>query len=179
MQKFFILSIGCHLALFSLFFARLNLAHNDNIGTHEKIIAYMYQQQSFVHHQEKSSPFPIKEQAQKNSITQSRVTTGSVNQVAKQTLGASDELLTLLHNMIEAEINRSNFSYYPQKIYVAFTLFPDGHIENVRCLESSAYASVNLAAIKAVGAIQPVAIARNFLSVPRELKIAIIFASII
>lgn len=177
MQKFFTLSIGFHLALFSLFFAHLNLARHDNIGTHEKIIAYMYQQQPSVHSQKKSSPLPIKEQAQQNNTAQSRATTGSKNQPAEQTLGESNELLTSLHNKIEAEINRSNFSSYPQKIYVAFTLFPDGHIENIRCLESSESASLNLAVIKAVSAIQPVAIARNFLSVPRELKITVVFGA--
>lgn len=176
MRKPLILSLGFHLALFTSFFVHVNFTQN-NVGTHEAIMAYMYQQQSFARYQEKSSPLLIKEHAQKNNAEQSRVAANFANHPAQQTLGEPNELLTLLHNMIEAQINQTNFFNREQKIYVAFTLFPDGHIENIRCLESSESASLNLAVIKAVSAIQPVAIARNFLSVPRELKITVVFGA--
>lgn len=179
MRKPFVLSLSAHLALFMLFFMQLNLVdNNNNIGTHEKIVAYIYQQRLSKHRQEKSWSLPIKEQAQKSSAGQSRITTSSINQAAQQTLGKEDELLTSLHNMIEAEINRNNFSRYTQKVYIAFTLFPDGHIANIHLLEPSESANLNLAVIKALNAIQPVTTARNFLSAPHELKIQIVFGVI-
>lgn len=178
MRKPLILSLGFHLALFTSLFVHFNFAQN-NVGTHEEIMAYMYQQQSFARHQEKSSPLPIKEQAQKNDGGQFRAAAGFVNHPAQQTLGEPNELLTLLHNMIEAQINQTNFFNRKQKIYVAFILFPDGHIANVHLLESGASAHLNLAVIKAINAIQPVAAARNFLSIPHELKIQIVFGNII
>ena len=173
MRKFFILSFGFHLALFTPFFVRINFVQH-NVGAHEKIIAYLYQQQLLMQHQEKLFQLPINKQAKKNSAERSKAASSHANQQVQQTLGEPDELLTLLHNMIEVQINHADFFNQEQKIYVTFTLFPDGHIENIRLLECSASANLNLAVIKAVNAIQPVTSARNFLSVPHEFKIRII-----
>lgn len=179
MRKPLVLSFSLHSALFALLFVHFNFAQNQ-IGRHEKINAYMYQQQSLANTQVRSPQYgalPINENSKISSAKPPKTMPNYVNQPARQMLGKPDELLMLLHNLIEAQINRTSFFNQEQKVVVTFTLFPDGHIENAALLGVSESASLNAAIINAVNAIAPVKIAHNFLSNPRMFKIQIVFSA--
>ena len=175
MQKSFVLSIGLHGALFAALYVHFGITP-DNIGT-QQIMAYMYQRQLLHKHQGTSLGLLAKDRAKIKGAQIQAAASSAVDQSARQTPGEMDGLLMLLHDMIETRVKQRVFAQHEQKFYVAFTLFPDGHIENARLVEASETADLNRAVIAAVNAIQPVAFARNFLSVPRELTIQIIFGT--
>lgn len=109
--------------------------------------------------------FAVKKQDQKIGQHASEPAANAIDVSKKQSLalfqktGKENALMILLHNRI------SQAQRYPHRalvleeqgrIEIGFTLFPNGHIENVRVLSSSHYLILDQAAMQAVQSIDPV-----------------------
>lgn len=90
------------------------------------------------------------------------------------------KLLEILHDAIRQQ------QQYPQAalllkqqgvVQIAFRLFPDGHLENLRIAHSCGINDLDQSALAAVAAINPVKIAGSYLHAPKDFYIDLVYRS--
>jgi len=170
MNKSFCLSLGLHLGLLGLL--HVNFKTDAVVGMPTRIAAYVYHKSTLMQRSQASLLLPLK----KNGIVSSRGKKSSItsNQSSHIIAGVPNQLLLLLHDMIEAQIKHDGFFGARQNIRLAFTLFPDGHIEDVQLLVASNDAKFNVTIMQALQQIQPVTLARDFITTAQYLQLVIV-----
>lgn len=120
---------------------------------------------------------PQKKMSKKVSVNATR---SHLNQ-SQAILGTKvNELITLLHQAIQAH------QHYPPSAeamgqsghtIVAFTLYLDGHVNDVRMIQSSGFNSLDHAALAAIYDAAPFQNVEHYLQQPQQFSIAVVFES--
>jgi TonB family protein len=131
---------------------------------------------------------PLSEAIQKKTTKPSTITQRSVNKplasaakkaiFTNQNQHASDSLITLLHEAIQAQQQYPETALAMQRAgqaTVEFTLAPDGKVSNLHLVKTSGTASLDQAAIEAVRSAGPFQHIEHYLSSTRQFQIDVIF----
>lgn len=187
----FILALALHTAVFLLLIITFSLpAKNPEQTSPSKLVkAYIYS--SSVTHSQGTNKPRIKENINNNVKTllqqnKQHNTSKNKNKLSSNETLASigsnvnneTELLQLLHVAIQAQ------QRYPRDalmlgrkgiVLIAFNLFPDGHIENLKIITSSGTISLDKAALIAVKAAAPFKAVNNYLHEAHLFTIHVVF----
>jgi TonB family protein len=107
----------------------------------------------------------------KYSDTVDKATTAANNQQILQ-------LVLYFHDLIQAQIEYpANIHSFlgNKKVYLSFVLFPDGHIEDIKIVQSSGIVIFDRAVLDAVSSLPRVTIAQEILKKPKEFNVPIEF----
>lgn len=173
------LSILLHILIIAGLFFHFQ-SNKISLGNNVALKAYIYHQPYLIAQKKKFSG-KFLSAGQNNKLLQHgdllswQQNNCSENSLTQKTLrGKHDELLIMLHNLIQKQIayvDALSLVAGNRKTKVAFDLLPNGHVEQVKIQHSSGLKFLDNLAVCAVKEIQPVAAAKRFLRSKRHFAV--------
>lgn len=160
---------------------------HKNTGTSAKINAYIYTPQLFSSTSDKINVRNARTKTKPIKVNNSQLLSHQLQPLPNQkpnnlpqskTMGTKNKLLEILHDLIQQKV--LNFTNDWRNISnktttVNFTLYPDGHIDNLTTVKSSGIIVLDENAKNAVYEIQPVIAAKELLAQQDLFQIDIVF----
>jgi TonB family protein len=178
MKKAIIFSCMLHIILLACFLTSFDQILEQHVDTDRFLPVYIYQKKPVKQQVAEEVRLFRKDSSQAVSQKNRAVIVQRKNEYTRDTVQSKhSELLILLHDLIQTHIQYPNLflGFQPVQMRVSFSLFPDGHVENVQILQSSGKDTLDKAALRAVQSIQPVIKAQKFLIDQKRFEVQIMF----
>jgi len=170
MKKYLLTSISLHITLL-IFAAIFGFWWGTKQNSINKIDVYLEGQKERNFY---SKPYPLKKSSLGSDNTNFKTASQiQKNQHAENNSQSSSQLTLFLHNLIQAQIKHPSTispAFGGHKVYLSFTLFPDGHIENEKILQSSGIALLDQLALEGLSSLPKTTVAQKLLQHPEEFK---------
>lgn len=178
MKRYFLISFSLHLNLLLIVLINFIFSQNTQHSFASKINSYISNYSSYqktVGHVKKPitkhGTFKFKKTS--NTVTINKTTKSINNQQVSQ-------LILYLHDLIQSQIKypsdiNINVFRGNKKVYLSLTLFPDGHIEKTKIIQSSGILIFDNTVLDTISSLPIITIAQKMLQEPKEFIIPIEF----
>lgn len=196
MRRAIVLSAILHIVIITLLFCHFYQHKKYKVGNNNVIHAYIYPKSFLIknvnlvarnansQHNKRKNIAKTRIHKRGEEIVIKRKNEKSFKQIVKSKLaeqqlsGRRNELLIILHNLIQQNIvYPSSLTQFVKNrnIIVAFDLYSDGHLDNIAIVHSSKVVLLDRLAKQAVEKIQPVTVAAKLLKSKSHFQVAVVF----
>lgn len=171
--KYYLISGITHLIFISFIIFKINSVHEVIKPGEHLLVSYLQQEKTVV------APLPIEKKSLNKIIKPKKQTIKKISPPKTKGEGAPlTELTAMLHAAIAAHQHYPAAALEMQRegrVTVAFTLYTNGTISNLRIIHSSGTASIDQAGISAVNEAAPFALAQKYLKAAQDYQLDVVF----
>lgn len=179
MQKIYLYFCGSfilHVSIASLLFINFNFFAKQNslLDTKNNVLkTYIYQNIKFIKNKD---IFPKKQNVNFKQQKNNQVNTAT-NTIFATNKNSINNLNSILHDLIQEKIDvyKDVFGSIKANVTVQFDLYPDGSIENLQFISKDKNHFIEEIIKNAIAAIQPITIAKKYLSQKEQFEVTVIF----